>query len=61
MKKKIKYLYSISSEYEGECDFELNKIEPLVSKIVDNLIKIDEIASAACFAKLNFKSLSFDI
>ncbi len=61
MKKKIKYLYSISSEYEGEYDFELNEIEPLVSKIIDSLIAIDEISLNACFAQFDLKSLSLDI
>lgn len=67
---KIKYLYNIVSEYNdkhsNEFDFILNedginKITPVVEKILDNLLKIDEISSGACFFGLKFKSLSFDI
>lgn len=61
MKKNIKYFYNISSEYEGEYGFDFNEINSFILKILDNLIKIDEISSCACFAKLDFKSLSFDV
>lgn len=61
MKNNLKYFCDISNEYEGDCGFEFDEIKPLVSKILDSLIKINEISSSACFAKLDFKSLSFDI
>lgn len=67
---KIKYLYNIVSEYiDKSCDdFDFicdengtDEISPFVGKILDNLLKIDEISDGACFFGLKFKTLSFDI
>lgn len=61
MKNKIKYFYNVTSEYEGELGFELSEVEALLPKILDNLLKIDEVRDNTCFSGLKFKSLSFDI
>lgn len=61
MENTTKYSYNIASEYKGEFGFELNEIESLVPKILDTLLKMDEIAYNTCFCDLKFNSLSFDI
>jgi len=65
MKKKIKYSYSIVSEYNDGCDdilgFKISEIDDYVSKILDILISFDEVYKNSCLYELKFKTLSFDI
>ncbi len=61
MNKKIKYFFNISTEYNGDIDFDINEIEPCVLKILENLTCIKEICDNSCYSGYKFKSLSFDI
>ena len=48
MMKKIKYLYNINSEYDGDLGFEPDVIEAKVSKIINLLLNMDEIFDNSC-------------
>lgn len=61
MKRKIKCLFCLETEYEGDLGFDTKEIETLVPKIFDNLLKMPEISERSCFSGLEFKTLSFDI
>ncbi len=61
MMKKIKYLYNINSEYDGDLGFEPDVIEAKVSKIINLLLNMDEIFDNSCLNGFKFKSISFDI
>lgn len=61
MKRKINYLFCLENEYDETLGFEISEIEALLPRILDNLIKDDNVFNNSCFSNLKFESLSFDI